>query len=105
MDNGTRAALFWGVCIPVRVAVTAAAQQRNSPLRLAALAVAATWLGGSLDTKHRGFFGGEIWWRDQRTAHGLLWLAYGLTDQWEFLAADTAFGAANWVYSKAGVPR
>ena len=87
-----RALLFWGVCIPTRLALA----QSGSPLtRLAASVISYRWLMG-LEDSHTGFFGGPVWWADQRAAHGVLWGVYAMSGDTRVLYADTALGAANW---------
>lgn len=99
-----RAALFWLGCIPLRSLLTSYALQspreQQRLLRLAAVLVGGRWVLG-LHNNPTGFFQGNAWWADQRTAHGALWLGYAATGDGRFLAVDTAFGAGNWVYHNA----
>ena len=91
-----RDALFWGVCIPSRVALTLVARQGFAPARVFAAVAAYRWLSGAEDS-HVGFFGGRVWWADERPVHGAFFALYAATDDWRWLAADTAFGALNWI--------
>ena len=94
-DKHTRALLFWSVCIPLRTLITIHADTQQW-LRIPAAVMAHTWLSGHASSLE-GVFGGFAWWANQRHAHGLLWGAYAATGMWEFLALDTAGGAANWL--------
>ncbi len=91
-----RTAIFWGVCIPSRVALTLVARQGSPPVRLYAAVAAYQWLSGSVDNSV-GMFGGPVWWADERPLHGLLFALYAATDDWRWLALDTSFGAFNWL--------
>lgn len=99
-----RGALFWTACIPARVTLTSLATQSLLPLRMYAAVVSYRWTSG-LENGHVGGFGGPAWWRDQRLAHGILWGSYAVTDDWRFLAADTVFGALNWISAAATTRR
>ena len=96
-----RAALFWGVCIPVRtaIAIKAGQESKRSERRLTdvrALAVLPTvyWLSGQGGST--GFFGGDAWWAEQRALHGTLWGLYVYTGRSEWLWLDVGVGAMNW---------
>tara|TARA_R110002072_G_scaffold295358_1_gene466258 strand:- start:883 stop:1167 length:285 start_codon:yes stop_codon:yes gene_type:complete len=89
-----RAALFWGVCMPVRAGLALFGDAQW--LRLLALVIGTRWVTGQEKGVH-GFFGGPAWWADQRAVHGYLWLGYALSGRRALLVADTAFGAGNWV--------
>lgn len=91
-----RALIFWGVCIPTRTYLTYLARQGSDTLRIFALVIGTRWLTG-FENGNEGFFGGPTFWADERPVHGALWVAYALTDEWRFLAADTVFGAGNWL--------
>lgn len=94
----TRAKLFWRVCIPTRAAIALVAMRHNPrALRLAALVIGARWVLG-LENGHEGYFGGPVWWAEERGAHGALWTAYALCGDGRLLALDTALGAGNWVW-------
>eukprot|EP00966_Prymnesium_polylepis_P247462 5722233-Prymnesium_polylepis.1 len=56
----------------------------------------ARWVMG-FETGHVGFFGGPVWWANERVLHGYLWLAYALMGESLFLVADTCLGVVNWV--------
>jgi len=89
----TRALLFWGVCIPLRLTI---ATNAGTLTRVFAAVIGTRWLAG-LENGNEGLFGGPAWWADERPAHGALWSAYALTGARQFLFADTAFGALNWL--------
>ena len=91
-----RALLFWGICIPTRLAITRVAYEGSPALRAISAAVAYTWLSGALDNK-KGAFGGPVFWADERPVHGALWAAYSLSNDYRFLLTDTVFGALNWI--------
>ena len=92
-----RTALFWGVCIPMRVYL---ASRGNDPLlRTAAAVISYRWLSG-LEDGDIGAFGGPAWWADERPLHGVLWGAYAATGISTFLWLDTAVGAGNWMVEK-----
>lgn len=94
-----RAALFWGVCIPLRVSLYRHARGSNrTALRLFAAVVGGRWLLG-LNNSTRGFFGGHVWWKDARPLHGALWSAYAATNRADFLLADVIFGIATYFAS------
>ena len=61
--------LFWGVCIPLRAWL--AAQGDAPTLRLAATVIGGRWVLG-YETGPSGQFGGPAFWKEERTAHGLL---------------------------------
>jgi hypothetical protein len=92
-----RAAVFWLGCIPTRSILILIAKRHN-PLALRAFAsvVGYRWVTG-LEEGGQTYFGGPAWWAGERGLHGVLWLAYAITGDWRWLAADTAFGAANWL--------
>ena len=89
-----RAILFWTVCIPLRLYL--ARQGDNPYLRAAAAVIAYRWLSGR-ETAHTGFFGGQVWWANERPLHGLLWAAYAATGRDAFLYADVTVGALNYL--------
>lgn len=100
-----RAAIFWGVCIPLRVHLARLALTgKRAWLRLFALVIGARWLAG-LENGDEGVFGGPAWWADERRAHGALWLAYAGTARGEFLATDVTFGAVNWFRNSIAPPK
>ena len=91
-----RAALFWGVCIPLR---TYLATRGDSPvLRAFALVIGTRWVAG-LENGDEGQFGGPAWWKEERSIHGLLWLAYAATGDERCLQADVALGITNKLVS------
>jgi hypothetical protein len=92
-----RALIFWLGCLPTRTTLTLAAK-RYDPLLLRVFAgvVGYRWLAG-LHNGNETYFGGPAWWAEQRVVHGALWLSYALTGEWRYLAADTGFGALNWL--------
>ena len=95
MQRNMRNLLFWGVCIPTRVFL---ASRGNDPVvRAGAGVVSYRWLTGSV-SNHIGFFGGHVWWADERPIHGILWGLYAATGDSRFLWTNTAFGALNWVF-------
>jgi hypothetical protein len=91
-----RTALFWGVCIPVRVSLVKLARTPQPLLQLLAAAASVRWLSGT-QTNTTGAFGGPVWWADGRKVHGLLWASYAATGQWGFLALDTVLGCLAWL--------
>ncbi len=97
MNAAGRAAIFWAVCIPTRLSLTATARTLDPVwLRVLALGIGVTWLSGR-EMGNEGVFGGPAFWADERPQHGALWTAYAATGAWQFLLADTLYGAANWV--------
>jgi hypothetical protein len=94
MDARGRALLFWAVCVPVRVWLSTRGD--NAWLRVCASLVGSAWVLGCVDSRV-GFFGGEAWWREERPAHGALWLAYAGTGDDRWLQVDVAFGALNYL--------
>lgn len=96
VQTNTRALLFWGVCIPLRL--TLASQGDTRWLRVFAAVVSTRWLTGQEDGQ-MGMFGGPAWWADSRRLHGVLWGAYALSGNSRWLYSDTALGAVNWVIS------
>ena len=88
-----RDALFWGVCIPVRIYL--ATRGDDLALRVLAAVVGARWVLG-YENSEVGLFGGRVWWADMRFAHGLHWLAYSVTGNDLWLKSDTVLGAASW---------
>ena len=101
LSASQRAIVFWGVCIPLRTYLTyfARRRQQSDALRVFAAAIGFQWVSGK-QVGNEGVFGGPAFWADERFFHGVLWSGYGLTDDWRFLAADTAFGAVNWLQAK-----
>lgn len=92
-----RAALFWGLCIPVRILIALyAAHGDRVLLRVLAAIVGTRWLAGA-ESALIGMFGGHAWWREERTGHGLLWAAYAITGDARALGLDVGMGAANWL--------
>ena len=93
-----RALLFWGVCIPLRSYLALLARDGRYSLQLRAFAavIGVRWLTG-LENGDEGALGGPTWWKEERKLHGALWTVYAATDRWQFLAADTLFGALNWM--------
>jgi len=89
-----RARLFWGLCIPLRATLAMNAEQ--PALRVAAAVIASRWLLG-LEDAHIGQFGGVAWWAEERPWHGMLWAAYAVSGNGQWLWLDTFFGAANWL--------
>jgi hypothetical protein len=83
-----RSALFWGVCIPVRVLLACCVR-----FRVIAAIIGARWLLG-FENAHIGFFGGPAWWADERPVHGLLYMSYALSGNSGFLLADVLYGAS-----------
>ncbi len=97
LDATQRAQLFWLVCIPVRTSIAIIALKEDRPmLRTGAALVGARWLLG-YEMAVEGVFGGPAWWKDERVLHGALWTGYAVTGDGRLLAADTAFGALNWL--------
>lgn len=53
----------------------------------------------SVHSKKLGFFGGEVWWKDMRLLHAVLYLTFALQafvgqrDAWIVLAVDVLLGA------------
>ena len=91
-----RGALFWGVCIPLRSYLSS---KGDDPLlRFFAAVIGSRWLLG-YENGNEGVFGGKTWWKEERPLHGALWMTYAVAGDSRFLKADTAFGAANWIFS------
>ena len=92
MDN-KRTLYFWLGCIPTRVAMVVFHKQ---PVVKTISAMAAIgWLSGSV-RNNVGFFGGPVWWKEQRLHHGLLHASFVGTGQPVFLAVDVVYGMHNW---------
>jgi hypothetical protein len=103
-----RKSLFWGVCLPLRIALTAGAKFANQEqLRvmgiiafIPAMLFIIVWATGTRNDK--GAFGGPVWWSQSRIIHGILILLFALNasvgnvDAWKWLAVDTGFGALNF---------
>ena len=104
-----RTVLFWGVCIPARLFMAWLGGSKWSMyVRLFTGVIGPRWIIGwanpySLFHKDTGFFGGPVWWKDERIYHGMLFTTYALSGDAIYLWADAAFGAANWIYSKGPV--
>lgn len=111
-DRPRLRALFWTVCIPVRLGVAAAALAIGhwAPrwLPLVAVYAAATALGFAYNAaltlagrKRRGGLGGLVWWARVRWVHLALWaaaaaLAFRRAVPWgpgALLALDVVVGA------------
>lgn len=79
------ARLFWGVCIPVRIAVGVIALVAGLYMPLYALPLLALYTGATTlgflhnaalalrGQKSRGVFGGIVWWNRVRWVHIALW--------------------------------
>lgn len=91
-----RAALFWGVCIPTRLYLASLGD--SVFMRAGASVVSYRWLTG-LNDNHMGFFGGPAFWADKRPLHGLLWGAYAVSGNSNFLYGDALLGATVWITS------
>ena len=91
----SRAAVFWGICIPVRLYIVQLVRSGQAWIRVPASYIAWQWLSGR-QVGDEGVFGGVAWWAEERTTHGVMWGAYALTGMWHALALDTAYGAFNW---------
>lgn len=76
--------------------MTRTAMQDTPLLRVYASVASYRWLSGYYSS-HVGAFGGVAWWKDQRQMHAALFTMYAVSNDWRFLAADTAFGALNWI--------
>ena len=87
-----RAAVFWAVCIPLRLH---AALRPGPVTRVAALVIGARWLAG-LEVGDEGVFGGPAWWAEDRPTHGALWFAHALTGDRRYLLMDVGYGVQNW---------
>ena len=98
-----RIVLFWGVCIPSRVALTrlasGASRELSEYMRIAAFIIGARWVAG-LQNGRETMFGGPAWWANERFFHGLLWLSYSVTGDALYLGIDTGIGAINWIVHK-----
>lgn len=98
-------AVFWGVCLPARVALACAArgpkQAALGPLALIiSFGFAAVFLGG-LRPSGIETGGAPIWWNGLRPLHSLLfflffWFSVVSPDPraWRFLLADACVGAS-----------
>jgi len=107
-----RFALFLGLCIPIRLALTVFA--KYIPLRLLpALGVPYLLFGLGIITiyitgsRRNGAetIGAPIWWNGLRPVHGLLYLVFAISaffrkrDSWILLLIDTLIGfVAFWSY-------
>lgn len=94
MLSQQRSALFWGVCIPVRMWL--ATRGSVQWLRMAAVVIGSRWVLG-LENGNEGFFGGPAWWKDERPKHGALWLGYAVTGWSSLLKLDVLLGMGNWL--------
>lgn len=81
MQRGTRAALFLGVCVPLRLGlaylpvVLAEAHLRVLAVATAAMAAGTLYLALSGRRLHAPEGGGTTWWASYRLLHGALLLA------------------------------
>ena len=95
MSEG-RGLLFWSVCIPLRTWLGLHATEKSYALRVFAAVIGTRWLAG-LENGNEGVFGGPAWWKEERPAHGAMWLGYALSGDKHFILLDTAYGALNWL--------
>lgn len=110
MKRENRTRLFWGVCVPVRTLVAAAALFTTYRVEhgtlLVGLYAGGTALGfltsAALELSGRkttGGFGGEVWWKGARVVHIANWAACaamcfaGWRSGAMLLAADVLVGA------------
>lgn len=122
-DDETRRALFWAVCIPVRLGVAAAALTIGyvAPrwLPLVAVYAAFTALGFAYNAvltlvgkKRYGGFGGLVWWAEVRWVHLVLWTSTAVLAfrhvPWAgaILLADACLGigAGGWHFLSISLP-
>jgi hypothetical protein len=81
MDNRTRIALFWGVCIPLRLGlayvptVLNGAQFDYVGAIVGAMACGTLYLAGTNNRLRAPEGGGRTWWAPYRFVHGFLLLA------------------------------
>lgn len=92
-----RDALFLAVCLPVRLAI---ASHPSALSRAAAFAIASRWASGVYANVTKGFFGGDVWWRELRVLHAGLWLAFAWTGKGGFLKSDALLGLTGWLFLK-----
>lgn len=74
--------LFLLACIPIRLLMAWLAYVVPNPIfGLMALAVASTWVLGSVYGwfKPHGFFGGNVWWHHLRWVHAAMYLGYAVS--------------------------
>lgn len=91
-----RKALFWGVCIPLRLYLASLGDV--AWLRLFGLVIGARWVSGR-ENGDEGMFGGKAWWKEERGLHGVLWLLYAGSGDRRFLQADVTVGMLNWAHT------
>ena len=101
MKSSERAIIFWGACIPLRLGLAFLAKDNKHSVRLRAFAAAISlrWLTNGV-TNTRGFFGGPVWWANERRLHGAVWALYAAINQWQWLFLDAGLGAGNYVAKK-----
>jgi len=93
-DSGTdNSLLFVAGCLPARyllakVALDLPAGPTKDKLRLLAMVPAAVWLSGAVESREKGFLGGEIWWAQNRLWHGLLYTLFAATGEGALLLTD-----------------
>lgn len=105
MDSYTRTALFWGLCIPTRIAVAAFLPDAYLPMYCFALmfGFAVLFITNSRLNAPEG--GGTTWWAKYRGLHALIFLIAGLlallrydtTDSRAVLLLDTVLAALLWI--------
>ena len=91
-----RGLIFWTLCIPSRLYLAILARSNPRWLRIFASLVAYRWLNG-LENSSTGWFGGHVWWAEERFFHGVLWGLYAVTGDAKLLEADVLFGMGNWI--------
>ena len=105
LSEPARNAVFWSVCIPLRVWL---ATRPPRGLRVFALVIGLRWMFG-LENGNEGMFGGPVWWAPERWLHGAFWTIYAVTGDRTALWFDVGTGALNFLAKKtsalANTPR
>jgi len=52
-----------------------------------------------MDNKNVGFFGGKVWWAEERKLHGVLWALYAATHDSQWLMIDVMVAIQNKISS------
>lgn len=99
-----RILMFLGICIPLRFALTYLAKVINVkylPLLgsfYLAMGIVMLYLFFTQSRLYRDWMDGEIWWKNLRPIHAILYIVFGLLafnknkKAWVILLADTLFG-------------
>lgn len=90
--------LFWLLCVPIRLLLLTYVSH-TSTLRFFASIISIVWLSGIMDNKNVGFFGGKVWWAEERKLHGVLWALYAATHDSQWLMIDVMVAIQNKISS------